>query len=134
MKWFQLAVGSLLFILFCVSGRMMRTDFPDKDLISPELRILMRSRHIYILFNSLIWLVLGTYYTPDGRRPLNFALQRAGTLLLLISSGCLLYGWYAESYEFGHYTDISRWGIYLSLGGVGFHLVGGLSRRRIDPS
>jgi hypothetical protein len=112
---------------------MMRADFPDKDLISPELRILMRSRHIYILFNSLIWLVLGTYYRPD-RRSLNLALQRAGTLLLLISSACLLYGWYTESYVFAHYTDISRWGIYLSLAGVGSHVVGGLARSYPDRS
>lgn len=41
--------GILLFIVFTVTGKYMRVDFPDKDAIDQFLRILMRSRHIYIL-------------------------------------------------------------------------------------
>lgn len=127
MKWFHLAIGLLLFAAFCITGRMMRLDFPDKDLISPELRILMRSRHIYILFNSLIWLVLGVYLRINAQ-VLQRALQYAGSLFLLISAGFLLSGWYIESYQLEHSSDISREGIYLSLAGVGFHLIGGIRR------
>jgi|GEM_PF-913399 len=131
MRWFYLAVGLLLFAAFCITGRYMRLDFPDKDAISPELRILMRSRHIYMLFNSLIWLALGTHLRRDTQPPV-LALQRAGAFLLVISAGCLMYAWYAESYLIGHVSDISRWGVYTSLAGVGFHLIGGLLRARDD--
>ena len=129
MRWFHLGLGVLLFVIFCITGKMMRIDFPDKDLISPDLRVLIRSRHIYILFNSLIWLLLGTYYRPNPRQ-ISLAMQRAGSLLLFMSAGLLLYGWWVESYQLAHFSDISRWGIYLSLAGVGFHLVGGILNER----
>ena len=127
MKWFHLAVGILLFVAFCITGRMMRLDFPDKDLMSPDLRILMRSRHIYILFNSLIWLVLGVYFRPN-ERVVQRALQYTGSIFLGISAGFLVYGWYVESYLVGQFSDLSREGIYLSLAGVGLHLIGGIGR------
>ncbi len=125
MKWFHLTVGLLLFIAFCITGRMMRLDFPDKDLIQPDLRILMRSRHIYILFSSLIWLVLGVYFrfSPRGWQRV---FQVLGSLTLLLAAAHLVWGWYLESYELAHFSDVSRWGIYLSLAGVGFHVIGGI--------
>ena len=127
MKWFHLTVGVLLFVAFCITGRMMRLDFPDKNAIPQELRILMRSRHIYILFNSLIWLVLGVYFRANPQ-VVRRALQYAGSIFLLISAGFLIAGWYVESYDLAHFSDISREGIYLSLAGVGFHLIGGIGR------
>jgi len=133
MKWFHLAVGLLLFVAFCVTGKMMRLDFPDKNAIPPDLRILMRSRHIYILFNSLIWLMLGAYLQISPRT-LPRALQYFGSILLLTSASFLLFGWYSESYQLQHFSDVSREGIYLSLAGVGFHVLGaiGSGRRRLS--
>ena len=61
MTYVHLIFGILLFVVFTITGRYMRADFPDKDAIPPELRILMRSRHIYILFSALIHLGLGVY-------------------------------------------------------------------------
>ncbi|MFL6374137.1 MAG: hypothetical protein ACJ73D_05675 [Pyrinomonadaceae bacterium] len=127
MKWFHLAVGIVLFVAFCVTGRMMRLDFPDKDAIPADLRLLMRSRHIYILFNSLLWLVLGTYLRLSPRI-WQRVFQVIGSLLLLLSAGHLIWGWYLESYELARFSDVSRMGIYLSLAGVGFHLIGGIGR------
>lgn len=129
MKWFHLAVGVLLFAAFCVTGKMMRLDFPDKELISPDLRLLMRSRHIYILFNSLIWMALGVYFRANPR-VLQRAMQYFGSIMLAISAGFLIYGWYVESYQLAHFSDLSREGIYLSLAGVGFHLIGGIGAER----
>jgi hypothetical protein len=128
MKWFHLAIGVVLFVAFCVTGRMMRVDFPDKDLMPQDLRILVRSRHIYILFNSLIWLILGVYFRPNPR-VVQKALQYAGSMFLFIAAGFLVYGWYTESYQLQHFSDISREGVYLSLAAVGFHLIGGLRIR-----
>ena len=127
MKWFHLAVGIVLFVAFCVTGRMMRLDFPDKDAIPADLRLLMRSRHIYILFNSLIWLVLGIYLRLSPRI-WQRVFQVIGSLLLFLSAAYLIWGWYLESYELTHFSDVSRMGIYLSLAGVGFHLIDGIGR------
>lgn len=125
MKWFHLVFGVLLFIAFTITGSYMRTDFPDKDVIPQDLRLLMRSRHIYILFNSLIHLVLGAYLVL---RPivLQRALQITGSILLTVASVLLVRAWYVETYDFGHFTDASRSGIYTTLAAVGLHLIGGV--------
>jgi len=123
MKRFHLIFGVLIFIVFAVTGRFMRWDFPDKEIIPPELRILMRSRHIYILFSALLHLLLGLYLQLSSKKPLR-VLQMAGSLLLIAASGLLIWGFINETYYAKNFSDISRFGIYLSLAGVGFHLIG----------
>jgi len=127
MRKLHLMFGLLLFVAFTVTGRYMRIDFPDKDLISPELRILMRSRHIYILFSSLIHVALGLYFQLENevwRR----IVQYLGSCLLVAASGVLVWAFVVESYQTQHFTDISRWGIYLSLAGVGSHVISSLAK------
>ena len=129
MRRLHLIFGILLFVAFVITGRYMRADFPDKDLISPELRILMRSRHIYILFSGLIHIVLGVYlqmYPQIWRR----AMQYAGSVVLVTSSAVLLWAFVVESYQLQHFSNISRWGLYASLAGVGLHLIGGIEQKR----
>jgi uncharacterized membrane protein len=127
-SWFHLIFGILLFIVFTVTGRFMRVDFPDKDAISPELRVLMRSRHIYILFSALIHLVLGAYLRmgTDSRIKL---LQYIGSLILVVSSVYLVWAFVTETYTLQHFSDLSRNGIYMALAGVGLHLFGGIAKR-----
>lgn len=57
-------------------------------------------------------------------------MQYVGSFALTVSSGVLLWGFIVETYRLGHFSDISRWGIYLSLGGVVFHGIGGLGEKR----
>lgn len=129
MKWFHLIFGILLFIVFTVTGKYMRVDFPDKDAIDQFLRVLMRSRHIYILFSALIHIALGVYMQlrPQTWRKV---LQIAGSIELVAASVILVYAWRVETYDMQQFSDISRLGIYLSLAGVGLHLIGGVSRRK----
>lgn len=125
MKWFHLIFGILLFIVFTVTGRYMRLDFPDKDANGQFLRVLMRSRHIYILFSSLIHLALGVYMTlrPQAWQKV---VQISGSLSLVAASVLLVWAWNVETYNLQQFSDLSRNGIYLSLAGVGLHLIGGL--------
>lgn len=129
MRYAHLAFGLALFVVFTITGRYMRVDFPDKDVIPQDLRLLMRSRHIYILFSSLIHLVLGVYLTlrPGIWQRL---VQIGGSVVLLVSSCLLVWAWYVETYQTGSFSDISREGIYLSLLGVVLHLIGGFGRNR----
>jgi hypothetical protein len=128
MKWVHLIFGLVLFIVFTQTGEYMRVDFPDKEAISQELRILMRSRHIYILFSALIHLALGVYLQmrPGTTRKL---LQYSGSVVLFVSSVLLFWAFVVETYSLQHFSDISRYGIYTSLAGVGLHLMGGVSKR-----
>src|SRR5688572_11128947 len=129
MRAAHLAFGLGLFIVFTVTGSYMRVDFPDKEAIPQELRLLMRSRHIYILFSALIHLALGIYFSLR-QRLLQRVLQIGGSFTLFVSSALLLWAWYVETYQTQQFSDLSRNGIYLSLTGVGLHLLGGIGRNR----
>ena len=124
MSYFHLIFGLLLFWAFTVTGQYMRADYPDKGEIDQAFRILMRSRHIYILLSSLVHIVLGIYLVPRpalARRIFQFV----GSALLVTSSGLLLWAFEVETYQAQHFTDISRWGLYTALAGVVAHLIGG---------
>ncbi len=123
MKWFHLIFGVLLFFVFTQTGSYMRADFPDKDIIPQDFRLLMRSRHIYILFAALINFVLGVYLQLRPQMALK-VLQLMGSAILVIGSVILVYAWYVETYGLHHFSDLSRWGIYFSAFGVGLHLFG----------
>ncbi|MGB7069538.1 MAG: hypothetical protein WBD22_08590 [Pyrinomonadaceae bacterium] len=128
MAWFHLIFGIALFIVFTTTGSYMRADFPDKDAIPQELRLLMRSRHIYILFSALIHLALGVYLQlrPQFWRKV---VQLGGSAVLTISSVILIWAFVVETYSLRHFSDLSRNGIYLSLLGIALHLIGGLVRQ-----
>jgi hypothetical protein len=128
MSWFHLIFGIVLFFVFTTTGSYMRSDFPDKDAIPQELRLLMRSRHIYILFSSLIHLVLGVYLRMSADRRIK-VLQYAGSALLVVSSVFLVWAFVTETYSLQHFSDLSRNGIYISLAGVVMHLFAKLERR-----
>jgi uncharacterized membrane protein YesL len=99
----------------------MRGDFPDKDAIEQEFRLLMRSRHIYILFSALIHILLGLYYQMSAAT-WRKALQITGSIFLIAASILLIYAFIYETYTLHHFSELSRNGIYLSLAGTIFHL------------
>ena len=125
MAWFHLIFGGVLFIVFLITGQYMRADFPDKSEISPEIRLLMRSRHIYILFSALLHLALGVYLqiSPEIQRKV---LQYTGSLLLITASVLLVWAFVTETYALQHFSNLSRYGIYASLAGTILHLFGGV--------
>jgi hypothetical protein len=125
MKWLHLAIGIVMFVVFTITGQYMRADFPDKDVIPQEFRILMRSRHIYILFSALIHLALGIYLNLRPRVAQR-VFQVAGSAILIVSAVLLVAAFIVETYSVEHFTDLSRYGIYTSLWGTAFHLIGGL--------
>lgn len=127
MRVAHLIFGLVLFVVFTITGRYMRVDFPDKDAIDQFLRVLMRSRHIYILFSAFVHIALGVYMTLSRRRLQKIA-QIIGSVLLAASSVLLVWAWYIETYQTQQFSDLSRDGIYLALAGVVMHLIGGLVR------
>jgi hypothetical protein len=97
-------------------------DFPDKDLIPQDLRLLMRSRHIYILFSALLHLLLGAYLQIRPQR-WGKALQLLGSFLLTLGSVFLVWAFITETYYIQHFSDLSRNGIIFSAIGVLFHAI-----------
>jgi len=75
-------LGALAVITFLATGVYMRTHEPPLTTLSDAVRLLYRSRHIYLLLSGLLNLMLGIYWTerPGGWRR---STQTAGSVLLL---------------------------------------------------
>lgn len=101
----------------------MRTDFPDKEIISQEFRLLMRSRHIYILLSSFIHILLGLYLKTNKEIWRKY-LQIFGSILLFAGTILLIYAFFYETYTTKYYSDLSRYGLYVTLSGTILHLFG----------
>ena len=130
-RWFHLIFGLLLFVIFTQTGTFMRSDFPDKEAIPPEFRMLMRSRHIYILFSALIHIVLGIYIRKPSEKWREL-IQHIGSTVLVFSSVLLIAAFVTETYYDRGFSDISRYGIYASLAGVVLLMIGGIHRQEPD--
>jgi len=117
----HLIFGILVFVVFLITGRFMRADFPDKEIIAQEFRLLMRSRHIYILLSSFVHILLGLYFTisPSAWRKY---LQIFGSALLTAGTLMLIWAFFYETYTLNHFSDLSRYGLYATLAGTVFHL------------
>ena len=126
---FHLIFGILVLVIFLVTGKFMRVDFPDKEIIPQDFRLLMRSRHIYILFSSFIHILLGVYLQIETR-VWRKTLQVFGSILMTAGSIFLVWAFVYETYTTRHFSEASRWGIYLSLGGTILHLIGGFRSRK----
>lgn len=120
MRKVHFILGIVLFVIFLITGQFMEAHSAHKDLIGQDLRLLMRSRHIYILYCGFLHTLLGIYLKlePGGWR---LWLQYAGSILLTISGGLLVWAFAAETYIYAGFSEISRIGIYTSLAGVALH-------------
>jgi uncharacterized membrane protein len=120
----HLIFGLVLFVAFLATGRFMRWDFPDKEAIAPEFRMLMRSRHIYILLSSLIHIVLGVYLEMRREKMQKYA-QIFASVLLFAGSALFIAAFVYETYRTRNFSEISRLALYATLAGTVFHLLGG---------
>lgn len=124
----HLIFGLIIFIVFTVTGRFMRVDFPDKEIIPQEFRLLMRSRHIYILFSGLLHILLGLYLQIQLQKWQKF-LQMCGSFLLFTGTIALVTAFFYETYITRNFSEASRIGIYATLAGTVFHLFGGVWKK-----
>jgi hypothetical protein len=129
MSYVHLILGIVTFVVFLITGKFMRWDFPDKDLIPQDLRILMRSRHIYILLSSLIHLVLGVYLRVHAEIWRKF-LQIFASVLLIAGSVLFVWAFVYETYTTRQFSEASRFALYLTLAGTIFHLFGGFKLKK----
>ena len=118
----HLIFGIVVFVVFLVTGQFMEVSFPEKDVISQEFRLLMRSRHIYILLSALLHLLLGVYFQTIalGWRK---HLQTAGSAFLAVGSVLLVFAFFYETYSTNHFSELSRSGLYVTLAGALFHVI-----------
>jgi hypothetical protein len=62
MKMLHLIIGAAVIFIFLLTGQYMDFHTPKMDELNDGTRMMLRSRHIYILFAGLINLGLGSYF------------------------------------------------------------------------
>jgi hypothetical protein len=95
MKLLHQIVGIIVVIIFLLTGQYLSIYYPHMNGVSDGMRMLFRSRHIYILMAGLLNIGIGTYfsYRPTRWRK---ALQLAGSLLLLLAPFLLIAAFFSE--------------------------------------
>jgi hypothetical protein len=84
MRKYHLAVGVAIVVTFLITGQFMRYHDPPMGALGDSVRLMFRSRHIYLLASGLVNLMLGLYMRRQtaGWRG---AFQIIGSGLLMIS-------------------------------------------------
>jgi hypothetical protein len=118
----HLWTGWIFVVVFLATGQYMRYFHePTVADLEPGLRMLFRSRHIYILFAALLNL-LAAY---RGRAGGPGWLRGIGSGLLVLSPLLLLAAFTLETAVFAAPTPLSIYGIQAAVGGTLCHLVAG---------
>jgi hypothetical protein len=89
MRRVHLLVGLLSIVAFSITGFLMSVHVPALAESDPELRLLYRSRHVYLMFAGAANVLLGLYLddSPSKGR----LLRRAASVLLLVAPGLALF-------------------------------------------
>jgi hypothetical protein len=125
MKRIHLVFGLTMFIVFILSGQYMDRVHNHLDGIEIGVRLLYRTRHIFILMASLIHIGLGLYYqTRIGRWQRRT--QFAGSLLLAIGALLLVVAFIDEPRNRDLSTPYTHWGMYAIVLGIALHWLSAL--------
>lgn len=123
MRRLHLIVGVTAVIAFLITGQLMRHHSPPMTALSDAVRLMHRSRHIYILAAGLLNLILGLYWQ---RRPRGwqFALQTAGSAFLVLAPLLLVVAFAVEPDRGFHEETLwSHAGLYSLFAGSMLHSV-----------
>lgn len=110
-------------IAFALTGMVMRTHKPPLATMSDDLRLMYRSRHIYLLGGGVANLLLGLYLVPS-RSAWRLGFQMAGSILFLAAPVLLGLAFFAEP---GNGITSGLWrshlGLFALLGGTILHFL-----------
>ncbi|HYM75761.1 MAG TPA: hypothetical protein VE377_07265 [Candidatus Dormibacteraeota bacterium] len=123
MRRIHLAFGILGLLAFAATGRMMRAHIPPMDQLGDGVRLMYRSRHIYLLGSAVANTLLGLYLVP-GRELWRWCVQSVGSILFLASTVLLGLAFLAEGGHGLDHTWRSSFGLYALFAGTLLHFVG----------
>jgi hypothetical protein len=134
MRRLHLTFGLLGVAVFVLTGQVMRHHTPPMHELTPGVRMMYVSRHIYLLGSALVNLTLGLYLwaLPPGWRR---TFQQIGSVLLLVSPILLTVAFFQEpAYGLAGRSWRSSFAIYGLLAGVSSHalsFLGGADGQRV---
>lgn len=95
MKRLHQIIGILVAIIFLLTGQYLDFYYPHMEGVSDGMRMLFRSRHIYILLAGLLNIGIGTYFSYQSKR-WRKVLQLSGSVLLLLAPFLLIVAFFSE--------------------------------------
>jgi hypothetical protein len=125
MKRFHQLFGIAVVIIFLLTGKYMDVylhhlrDMPD------GLRMLYRTRHIYILLAGLLNVGIGSYFTYRNER-WRRVLQLMGSALIVVATALLFAAFWLDTQLQHLATPWTHKGMYAILAGALFHWFSGL--------
>lgn len=109
MKRFHLIIGLTVIVIFLLTGQYM--EYVHARQLPDGVRMLYRSRHIYILLAGLLNLAIGTHFVPQPRG-WRRTIQIVGTILIVLSPALLLAGFFSEPHLSPDKTTVAALGIF----------------------
>lgn len=131
MKRFHQVFGILVVVVFLLTGLYMHFYHNHLRGMPDGLRMLYRTRHIFILFTGLLNLGIGAYFSyrqQFWRR----VLQLSGSSLIIAASFLFIIAFFYEPKLTNLYTPLSHWGTYTVVAGTFCHLFSGAQQRSDD--
>ncbi|MGB7923338.1 MAG: hypothetical protein WCF57_08840 [Pyrinomonadaceae bacterium] len=124
MKLLHQMFGISVVVIFLLTGQYMEFYYPRIDELNDGARMMLRSRHIYILLAGLLNIGVGAYFSyrqASWRR----ALQLIGSALIIVATSLLIGAFFYEPQLAGMPRTLTLPGIVaLSLGAL-CHLFSG---------
>jgi hypothetical protein len=127
MRTWHLVIGFAGVAAFLGSGIYMRAGFPELYAADEALRYIYRANHVYVLFASLVNVVLGVYLAPP-RSGWGGTVATAGSLLALAAPLVLCFAFVFEAPAASPERVLTLLGVIASAAGVAAHAVSGLQR------
>ncbi|MEY2793734.1 MAG: hypothetical protein RJA76_1726 [Bacteroidota bacterium] len=118
-----LFIGFLSLYFFTWTGKYLLNTYPDKPSIEIGLRVMLRSRHIFILLISLVELGIGAYIQQCQTRTF-LIIQWLAFICIFLSHILLIYAFFFEV-ELTHIpnTPALHYATYILLAGIILHVL-----------
>lgn len=126
LRWMHLAIGTLGMAVFLGSGQYMHWVHGHLQGMPDGPRMLYRSSHIYLMWSSLLNILLGCYLVQLRHRALRAA-QALASLCLLAGPFLLTASFFTESNSHALTRPLAQYAIYLALAGALIHAICKLS-------
>ena len=133
MKKLHLIFGALALVAFLLTGQYMSRYYNHMVGVSDGVRLLYRTRHIFILLAALLNLGIGIYFSRRQQR-WRRVLQAVGSGLIVIGSLLFVAGFFYEPGLENLYTPLSHWGTYTVVAGTFLHLFSGARQKALPAS
>ena len=131
MRLFHLTFGVMIILTFLLTGQYMDIYLNHMVGVPDGLRLLYRTRHIFILFSGLLNLGLASYLVarPSGWQRI---VQWFGSILIVSASLLFVPAFFYDSTRGDLRSPLSHWAVYAIALGTLSHLFSGAGARKAD--